>query len=244
MSSSKAIQHACEAVLGALLFLGSWCAYGDLLDMPVSSSPTPSPSPDSATSLEPAPQPAVPQPGVNSGGLPGKGADRGASGNAGLAKGDGAREEVQWKADSVSASRDSGRIDLHRNVVVVQGPMKMESDHGIILSDPATRAVVSITATGNVRMSKYDVDPKERVRARSKEAFYDYRARTVTLKGEPNLWHGGDVVRGREIRYELDTGLIHAERVEGVVAPETRGKGPAKSTDEDAEGTSPSGKGA
>ena len=41
----------------------------------------------------------------------------------------------------------------------------------------------------------------------------------VILKGNARLWRGPDLVRGKQITYELDTGWIRAERVVGKVQP-------------------------
>ena len=55
------------------------------------------------------------------------------------------------------------------------------------------------------------------MRSESREAFFDNVARIVILKGDPKLWRGKDIVRGRKITYDLKTGWIKSDRVEGVV---------------------------
>ena len=41
----------------------------------------------------------------------------------------------------------------------------------------------------------------------------------VELEGNARLWRGADLVRGKKIIYEMDTGWIRADRVAGEVHP-------------------------
>ena len=75
-------------------------------------------------------------------------------------------------------------------------------------------------------MSKYSEDPAEKVTARGQKALFYNDQRKVVLQGDARLWRGGHLIKGAQITYNLDDGMITVDRAEGVVQPEEKKKGP------------------
>ena len=71
-------------------------------------------------------------------------------------------------------------------------------------------------------------DPQKKAKSTSNEAVFYNKERKVVLRGNPQLIRtGGDIVKGKEITYELDTGWVRVEHVEGVLQPKSE-PGPIK----------------
>lgn len=103
--------------------------------------------------------------------------------------------------------------------MVTQGDLRIEADKAAVHFDQKTEEVSRVVATGNVKIFRVDPDTQQKVRAESNEVLFDNMQRKVTLKGNARLWRGPDLVRGKQITYELDSGWIKADRVEGIVQP-------------------------
>ena len=85
--------------------------------------------------------------------------------------------------------------------------------------------VEKVIAKGNVKFDKNSKVKENRVIARGKKAHFYNRTRKVHLSGRASLLRGGNLVRGNEINYELDSGFINVENPEGVMkSQENRGK--------------------
>lgn len=131
------------------------------------------------------------------------------------------KEPIFWNGDGLQVDKEQGLIDLEKNVVVTQGDFHLEADHARVFMNKATQEVNRIVATGNVRMTKIDPETKQEVKSQSNEATFYNADKKVILKGDAKLWRGADMaVKGKQISYELDTGLVKAEKVEGVVQQE------------------------
>lgn len=135
---------------------------------------------------------------------------------------------INFESDELSGDRDGGTLVLDKNVVVTQDDLKIMADKATMTMEKATNEVVEVVAVGNVRFYRKDPDLKQMVTATSKEAVFHNAKRTVVLKGDPKMVRGTDVVRGKQIIYDLNTGWVKATRVEGVVQPaKTEAKKPA-----------------
>lgn len=126
---------------------------------------------------------------------------------------------IKYRSERLSGQKEGGVLVLEEDVVVTQGEMRIEADKATIHFDQATNEVIDCVAVGNVKFYQKDPETGSPVTAEGKEAVFNNRQRTVILKGDPKLVRGGDVVRGRQILYDLTTGWVKAERVEGVVQP-------------------------
>jgi len=156
----------------------------------------------------------------------------------------GKREPVHFESMGLQGLRSQGLVNLLDKVVVTQGDMRLEADKAVVHFDQKTEEVNRVVATGNVKIFRTDPETKQKVRAESNEVLFHNIERKVTLKGNARLWRGKDLVRGKQIVYELDTGWIKADRVEGVVQPSNveEGEKPAPKTPKKAP-TKSSGKG-
>lgn len=115
--------------------------------------------------------------------------------------------------------KDQSRVILKEDVLITQGDFRLQADEATIYFDQKTREAMKVIASGRVKAFKSDVELKQRVKAECNEAVFYNQERKMVLRGNAKLWRGEDLVRGKQITYELDTGWIKAERVEGVVQP-------------------------
>lgn len=130
-----------------------------------------------------------------------------------------ARAPIQFESKALQAMKDQNKVMLKEDVIVTQGDFRLEADEATIYFDPGTREANKVIAVGRVKAFKSDPELKQRVKAECNEAVFHNQERKMVLRGNAKLWRGDDLVRGKQITYELDTGWIKADRVEGVVQP-------------------------
>ncbi len=129
------------------------------------------------------------------------------------------RSPVLFESKNLQAMKDQGEIVLKEEVIITQSDFRLEADEATIYFDQKTREAVKVIASGRVKAFKEDQDLKERVKAECHEAVFYSQERKMILRGNAKLWRGADLIRGKKIIYDLDTGRITAERIEGVVQP-------------------------
>lgn len=162
------------------------------------------------------------------------------------------KQPIKWEAKGLKGSKDSKILELVRDVVVTQGNVKLEADNAKVFfndqnevtkvlafgrkdrekdekKEKEERKEKDTARNGVVKMTKETDLPQDRISARGNEAIFDNTKRTVTLLGNAALWRGGDVVRGKQIVYNLDSGWINVDSVEGVVQPGEQQKNEFKS---------------
>jgi lipopolysaccharide transport protein LptA len=132
---------------------------------------------------------------------------------------------VKFWSNSLSGFRDQGSLSLEEDVVVTQDDIRIEADKAMIFFERTTNEVKEVHAVGSVRFQRVDPESGQPIRAEGKEAIFDNAKRMVTMKGEPVLYRGEDVVRGKVIYYNLVTGWVKADRVEGVMQPSVKKTG-------------------
>lgn len=130
-----------------------------------------------------------------------------------------AREPVRFESKGLQGSRDQGTIQLMEEVIVTQDDLRMESDKATVHFTQGSNEVQRVVASGNVKMFKTDPDTGKKIRAEANEVLFQNIERKLILKGNARLWRGEDLVRGKQITYEMNTGWVRADRVEGVVQP-------------------------
>ena len=135
---------------------------------------------------------------------------------------------VKFWSRSLSGFRDQGSVILEEDVVVTQDDIRLEADKATIFFESKSHDVKEVHAIGSVKFSRIDPDTRQPIRAEGREAVFSNAKRMVTMKGEPVLYRGDDVVRGKVIYYDLNNGWVKADRVEGVVQPATKKTGPLK----------------
>lgn len=133
------------------------------------------------------------------------------------------KEPVLFKGDGPTTyARQDGIITLQENVMITQGDLRMQSDRAkVTLSDDdsSKENVRKVEISGRVKMTKLDPDPKERVVAHGDRAIFLNSEQKVRLIGNARLYRGGDLMKGNQIVYELDTGLVIVDKAQGVVQP-------------------------
>lgn len=135
---------------------------------------------------------------------------------------------VKFWSKSLSGLRSPGSLMLEEDVVVTQDDIRLEADKATIYFEAKSREVREVHAVGSVKFSRVDPDTGQPIKAEGREAIFSNAKRLVTMKGEPVLYRGEDIVRGKVIYYDLKNGWVKADRVEGVVQPATKKTGPSK----------------
>lgn len=135
---------------------------------------------------------------------------------------------VKFWSKSLSGLRSPGSLMLEEDVVVTQDDIRLEADKATIYFEAKSREVREVHAVGSVRFSRVDPDTGQPIKAEGREAIFSNAKRLITMKGEPVLYRGEDIVRGKVIYYDLKNGWVKADRVEGVVQPATKKTGPSK----------------
>ena len=135
---------------------------------------------------------------------------------------------VFFKSEGLKGLREKGTVELLHNVVVTQGEMKLESERAQVLFDEGSHQVRKVIAEGNVRIDGVDENSGDKFKAFGDRAVFLNSERTVVLEGNAKLLRGEDsVIRSRKITYEMNTGWIRADRVEGEVQAEEKDGKPA-----------------
>lgn len=133
----------------------------------------------------------------------------------------GAEENLPVKISSKGAKgfRNSGVLELVKDVQVSQGDFELKSDQATVYFDVETDEVARVIASGNVRSSRVDPETGKKMRATAKKVTFLNQQRLILLEGGAKLWRGKDLLSGKSIKYNLDTGWAEASEVEGVVQP-------------------------
>lgn len=139
------------------------------------------------------------------------------------------KSPISLKSDGKSTYSKNGRvIQLNQNVVISQDQLRLQADEAKVLlaEEGADHNVDRVEINGNVRVSNFSELPEDKVSARGDRAYFINSKRTITLVGNARLWKGGHLIKGKQITYDVDSGVITVDRAEGVVKPEeVQGKG-------------------
>lgn len=142
------------------------------------------------------------------------------------------RSPVHIKSDGqLTYARNNGVIHMTQNVVITQDELRFQADEARVWvneADPENN-VEKVECIGNVRVSKFSSDPAEKITARGERAFFYNESRKIILQGDARLWRGGHLIKGTNITYTLDDGMITVDRAEGVVQPEEKKPSPSPS---------------
>lgn len=127
---------------------------------------------------------------------------------------------VQFEGEGFSGFRKQGTVELLKNVKITQGDFGLEADRAKVFFDTSTDEVKTVIASGHVRVRKKDPKSGELIMADSDVAEFAAKDQIVTLKGHAKLVRGKDVIKGAVIQYDMKTGWIKADKVQGVVQPQ------------------------
>lgn len=123
---------------------------------------------------------------------------------------------IKWQAQGLKANKSKNIIELVNNVQIKQEDLKCNSDKAIIYLNNSN-SVSKVIAEGNVKIHKKATTDLQAITARGEKAIYDNIKRRIVLTGNAFLWRGKDLVKGKEISFDIDTGWIYVNKVEGLV---------------------------
>ncbi len=131
-------------------------------------------------------------------------------------------KEIELYGKTLKAYKQKGYMEIIDDVLIKQGDLELMSDKATAFfeKDNKQNKVDKVIATGNVKIKKFNYETKENMRAFAQEAIFYNKKREIHLKGEARLFKGKDKVRGKQIIYNLETGMIEVSEVEGVLQPQ------------------------
>ncbi len=125
---------------------------------------------------------------------------------------------IRWKSKGLLATQEKSIVELEKDVEIVQDNLSLTADYSkIYFTEAEAGDVEKVYVRGNVHIEKKDDDPANHVVAKSNEATYYSLENKITLIGNARLWRQGNLVKGKKITYDLKTGWITVDSVEGVV---------------------------
>jgi len=213
-------------LLGCSFGLSSQSALADLLDLPeplespaakpesAPKEPTVSPPASPSPSMRTPPPRKPPPPRKNPGQKQPHGA---ATGGRSSPK---TNAEIRFSSDGLSGNRETGQIRLLQNVVVTQADLELKSDNADVFFVKGSNEVARVVASGGVQILKQDVGTGQKLRASGLSAEFFNSEQKILLRGKPaEVFRGDEIIRGRQFTYDLTTGWIKADTVEGVLQP-------------------------
>lgn len=131
---------------------------------------------------------------------------------------------VKFKGDGQTTySREAGVITLQENVVITQGDLRLQSDKArvkFLKNANSKEEVDEVLITGQVKVSKFDPNPMDRIVAHGDKAVFYNSEQKIRLIGNARLYRGGDLMKGKQIIYEIETGIVLVDQAKGIVQPE------------------------
>ena len=126
---------------------------------------------------------------------------------------------VEVTADTLSVNQAEGNAVFTGNVLIVQGPMRLQAASVQVEYGNAERSSISrLIASGGVMLVT------ETEAAEAQEAVYDVANGKVDLRGEVLLTQGQNVLSGQHLTVDLTSGMGQMEgRVRTLLQP---GKNP------------------
>lgn len=135
----------------------------------------------------------------------------------------GAKHPINLRSEGRSTyTKDGGLMILRENVVITQDQLRLQAHEARITVNQESRdaPVERVEISGQVKVSKFSDDPKERVIGHGDTAVFENSKQTVRLVGNARLFKGGHLIRGKEIVYDVQSGLITVDEAQGVVQPQ------------------------
>lgn len=127
---------------------------------------------------------------------------------------------VRLRSKGFKGSRDQGFVDLEKDVVISQDDLKIEAAQARVYFKKDSQEVDKVHAKGNVSITKKDANSGTDVRARGNEVLFFNGERKVVFQGNAKFWRGKDLIQGKRIIYNLQSGWAEAEEIDGVLMPE------------------------
>lgn len=125
---------------------------------------------------------------------------------------------IHIKSDDMEINRKEHQIIFTGRVTAQQGDIQIYADKLIAYYSEDGKEILTITAKGSAKV----VD-KDRV-ALCGEIFMDNKNRTITMKDNPKLWEGEDLLEGDEIVYYIDEDRFKIKRASASIRSRTAEK--------------------
>ncbi len=117
-------------------------------------------------------------------------------------------------------SQNGSFVNLQKNVVITQDDIKIQANEANLRMSKQSGGVSEAEMMGKVSLVRSSKDPAERISAQGDRALFENEQQLVTLEGNARLLRDGHLVKGDRIIYEIVTGMVKVDRVQGVVRPE------------------------
>ena len=138
-------------------------------------------------------------------------------------KKNGAKGPVKWKSQGLLATQEKGVIELEKDVEITQDDLVLRAQHSkIYFSEDGAGEVDKVHLDGKVHIERKTQNPADEVVAKANRATYYSADNKVYLEGNARLWRSGNLIKGKKITYDLQSGWITVDRVEGVVQPKNK----------------------
>lgn len=128
-------------------------------------------------------------------------------------------KKLTFTSDKLIGSKRLGSAELVGNVKINHGDLFMQSRKAQMIFDQEGKELQRVIATGDVVLEKKALNPAEAVYASGEKIEYDRPSEMIYLTEKAFLKQGADVVRGDVIQYNLATGIVTAQQVQGKVSP-------------------------
>lgn len=140
---------------------------------------------------------------------------------------DRAKMPIRLKSDGRSTySRNGGLIHLRENVVVTQEDLRLQANEAkVFVNDQSDDDRIDrVELTGSVKFNKFDERPTEQVSAHGDRAIFFNDRQLIELIGNARIWKGNQLIRGKRVIYDIQTGMIEVDQAVGVMQPEENEK--------------------
>lgn len=121
-------------------------------------------------------------------------------------------------------SQNGSFVHLEKNVIITQDDIRIQANEAKIKMAKESGGVDVAEMLGKVSLVRSSKDPGERINAYGDRALFENDSQLVTLEGNARLLRDGHLVKGDKIIYEIVTGMVKVDRVQGVVRPERADK--------------------
>ena len=130
---------------------------------------------------------------------------------------------IDFRGNVMKGQRAAGQVDLQGDVVITQADARITANSATLLSDRASQQTRKAIARGNVRLTKQPTSAAPPLRAEAEEMEFFVPERRVVMTGKPKVWRGNELIQGREILLDLNSGEVTIKEARGTVEP---GKAP------------------
>ncbi len=130
--------------------------------------------------------------------------------------------KLTFSSDLLVGSRKQGMAELQGNVKIHHGELYLQAKKAQIFFDATSKELSRVVASGEVVLEKKALEggAAEAVYASGGKVEYDRGKNVIFLSQNAMLRQGADVVRGDMIKYQVDTGIVQAQQVQGNLNPE------------------------